>query len=108
MATLTVQQATINGVAPSYVAVAASDVFANNGKTYIHVKNGNAAADTVTIDSLTACNQGSDHDGTFAVPATTGERVFGPFDMSRFNNANGQVTVTHSVTSSVTCAVISL
>jgi len=108
MATLTVQQATIAGVTPTFVAVAASDVFANNGKTYIEVKNGNAGADTVAIDSLVACNQGTDHDGGGSVPATTGDKIFGPFDPTRFNNANGQVTITHSVTATVTCTVFTL
>lgn len=108
MATLTVQQAAITGVTPTFVAVAASDVFANNGKTYIEVKNAGGSADTVTIDSLVACNQGTDHDGGGSVGATTGDKIFGPFDPTRFNNANGQVTITHSFTTSVTCTVFTL
>lgn len=107
MATLTVQNASSAGLAPTYVAVAASDVFANDGRTVIYVKNGGGSPDTVGIDSLVACNQGFDHDGGGSVTNGT-EKVFGPFPASRFNNSNGQVTVTHSFLTSVTCAVIRL
>ena len=107
MALLTVQNATIAGLAPSYGAVSSSDTFPNDGRTVIYVKNGGGSPDTVAIDSLEACNQGSDHDGGGSV--TNGaEKVFGPFDMTRFNNSNGQVTVTNSFTTSVTCAVLRL
>lgn len=108
MATLTVQTLSIAGVTPTFGPVAASDVFANDGRTVIEVKNANAGADTVAIDSIVACNQGGDHDGGSVVAATTGDKIFGPFDPTRFNNSNGQVTITHSVTSSVTCAVYRL
>ena len=107
MATLTVQDSTIAGFTPSYGAVASSDEFPNDGNTIIHVKNGGGSPDTVAIDSLLACNQGSDHNGGSSV--TNGsEKVFGPFNMTRFNNTNGRVTITHSFTTSVTCAVIRL
>jgi len=108
MATLTVQSTALTGLAVTYAAVASSDVFANDGRTVLHVKNAGGSPDTVGIDSLVACNQGSDHDGGGSVPATTGDRIFGPFDPARFNNSNGQVTVTHSFLTSVTCAVIRL
>lgn len=108
MALLTVQDTSLTGTAPTFVAVSASDTFANDGKTVIEVKNANAAADTVGINSITACNQGFDHDAGASVPATTGDRIFGPFTPARFNDTNGQVTVTHSITASVTCAVYRL
>jgi len=107
MATLTVQNSTIAGFVPTYSAVAASDVFANDGRTVIYIKNAGGSPDTVGIDSLVSCNQGSDHDGGGSVTNAT-EKVFGPFDPTRFNNSNGQVTVTNSFLTSVTCAVIRL
>lgn len=107
MATLTVQNSAIAGLAPTYTAVSASDVFANDGRTVIYIKNAGGSPDTVGIDSVVACNQGFDHDGGGSVTNGT-EKVFGPFDMTRFNNSNGQVTVTNSFTTSVTCAVIRL
>jgi len=107
MATLTVQNSSATGFVPTYTAVASSDVFANDGRTVIYIKNGGGSSDVVAIDSLTACNQGGDHDGGSTITAGT-ERCFGPFDPSRFNNSNGQVTVTNSFLTTVTCAVIRL
>jgi hypothetical protein len=107
MATLTVQNSSIAGFVPTYSAVASSDVFQNDGKTVIYIKNGGGSPDTVGIDSAVACNQGFDHDGGSSVTNAT-EKCFGPFEQTRFNNSNGQVTVTHSFLTSVTCAVIRL
>ncbi len=106
MATLTVQKMVLTGVAPTFVAVAASDVFPNDGKTYIEVKNAGGTQDVVTIPAQSTCSQGSLHDSVTTVPITTGDRVIGPFDPTRFNNSSGQVTVNHSFTTSVTCAVV--
>lgn len=108
MATLTVQSTTQAGLAPSFSAVSSSDVFPNDGRTVIEVKNAGGSSDTVAINSIQACNQGFDHDAGGSVPATTGDRIFGPFDPSRFNDSNGQITITHSFTTSVTCAVFRL
>lgn len=107
MATLTVQNCLISGTVPTYSAVASSDEFANDGRTVIYIKNAGGSPDVVAIDSLTACNQGSDHNGGASVTNGT-EQVFGPFDPTRFNNSNGRVTVTNSFLTSVTCAVLRL
>lgn len=108
MATLTVQDTVQTGLAPVFSAVSSSDVFTNDGRTVVEVKNGNASADTVTINSIRACNQGFDHDAGGSVPGTTGDRIYGPFDPARFNDSNGQITITHSITATVTCAVFRL
>jgi hypothetical protein len=107
LATLTVQNSSIAGLVPTYGAVSASDVFANDGRTFVYVKNAGGSPDTVSIDSLVPCNQGVDHNGGGSVTNGT-ERVFGPFDTTRFNDTNGQVTITHSFVTSVTCAVVRL
>jgi hypothetical protein len=107
MATLTVQNSLITGLQPTYSAVASSDVFSNDGRTVIYIKNAGGSPDTVGIDSAVLCNQGFDHDGGGSVTNAT-EKVFGPFEPARFNNSNGQVTVTHSFLTSVTCAVLRL
>jgi len=107
MATLAVQNSLITGLQPTYSAVASSDVFPNDGKTVIYIKNGGGSPDTVGIDSARPCDQGFDHDGGGSVTNAT-EKVFGPFEPARFNNSNGQVTVTNSFLTSVTCAVLRL
>jgi hypothetical protein len=107
VATLAVQKMLLTGVAPTFTAVAASDVFPNDGKTYIEVKNTSGTQDTCTVVAQSTCSQGVLHDSVTVVPITTGDRVIGPFDPTRFNNSSGQCTVTHTQTASVTIAVVS-
>ena len=108
MALLTRQDSTISGVAPTYVAVSASDTFPNDGKTFIYVKNAGGSTDTVAINSIRNCDQGFDHDGGGSLLTAT-ERCYGPFPEGRFNDpTTGLVTITHSFTTSVTCAVVRL
>lgn len=107
MTLLAVQKMALTGVAPTFSAVSASDTFPNDGKTYIEVKNTSATPDTCTVVAQSTCNQGVLHDSITSVPITTGDKVIGPFEMSRFNNASGQCTVTHSTTANVTIAVVS-
>lgn len=108
MAVLTVQKITTAGLAPSFVAAdSAGDEWANGGRTYLHVKNGSAAAVTVTVDSVTKCDQGFDHDVQVTVTAS-GERLIGPFEPRRFNNSSGRVKATYSAVASVTVAALEL
>jgi hypothetical protein len=62
---------------------------------------------TVTFVRQIACSQGVVHTTTVSVPATTGDRVCGPFDPAIFNDANGFVQVTYSAVTSVTVAAYS-
>ncbi len=105
MATITPQSILTTGSPPVFTAVNASDSLTNNGNCYLHVKNTNAAACTVTVDSVTPCNQGFDHDLVVVVPATTGEKIIGPFPVNRYG---GAVAVTYSVTSGVTAALVAM
>lgn len=107
MATLTVQNLVgTTGVIPTYGAAAGGgDVFANDGKTMLHVKNGGGGAIDVTVNSIKACDQGSDHNLVVNV-LNASEKVIGPFDPGRFNNASGQVEVTYSGVTTVTVAAL--
>jgi hypothetical protein len=106
MATLNKQAIAMTGLNPSYGAAAGGgDQFLNTGKEFLHVKNGGGAPVNVTIDSQTACNQGFDHNLVVAV--TNGqERIIGPFDPGRFNDANGYVQIAYSGVGDVTVAVL--
>lgn len=95
------------GLAPVFSnADVAGDTFVNNGKTYLHVKNGSAGAVDVTVNSQQLCNQGFDHNAVVSVPAG-GERIIGPFPQGRFNNGQGQCEAAYSSIASVTVAAIS-
>src|SRR5262245_4469467 len=107
MAALTINDCDLDGFlftgASAYVACAGGgDTFVNDGKTFFHVKNTNAATRTVTANSVTACDQGFDHDIAYVVGATTGECFAGPFPTARFGTT---VTLTYSAVTNLVIAV---
>lgn len=108
MTKMTTQALNLNGITPAFTAVTASDTFDNDGRTYLHVKNGSASSINVTVNAAVLCNHGFDHDVVVAVPASA-ERIIGPLDPSRFNDpTTGLVGVTYSATTTVTAAVFKL
>jgi hypothetical protein len=107
MADLTIQKIDQTGIAPSFVAAdAGGDTFSNDGRTFLHVKNGGGSAITVTIDSVAPCNYGFDHDLQVTVNAGA-EQIIGPFEPKRFNT-DGKVSVSYSDVTSVTVAAFRL
>jgi hypothetical protein len=106
MAELNVQKVVLGGLDPAFSAAdAAGDTFINNGRTFFHFKNGGTAAITATINSVTPCNHGFDHDVAISVPAGD-DRIVGPFPAQRFNDLNNKVSVAYSAVTSVTVAAI--
>lgn len=109
MGTYTPVDPNLTGHAPNLVAVAASDVFPNEGNMLLHVHNGNASTLTVTIKdqgSVSPAGASSFDGDVVETLATSTDKYFGPFDMGRFNDASGNVTVQYSLTSTVTAEVI--
>jgi hypothetical protein len=88
-------------------AGAGGDTIPAGDDIYLRVKNGNAAACTVTVTPSAA---GGPAGTTFAplalspaVALTTGDRIYGPFPPNPFaDTSDGLVHVSYSVTSSVT------
>lgn len=107
MALLTMQQISLPSLTPTYGAVAASDTIANaDDRTFLHVKNASGTADTVTIVIPGNDQFGSAvPDPTVTVPITSGDRMI-PILPTMADPATGLVTVTHSQTTSVTCALL--
>ncbi len=109
MATLAIQIINHTGLSESLAAAAAAgDQFANDGRIFLHVKNSNGASRDVTINSQNNCNQGFDHNITVTVPATTGDKMIGPFPPGRFDDGSGFVQVTYESDAGVTIAAIRL
>lgn len=107
MAQLTPQVVVLTGITPTLVAAeAGGDEFVNSGRDFIHIKNANAAAMDVTIDSQVDCNQGVDHDIMVNIPATSGEKFIGPFPKDRFNDEGGKVQITYSAVTDVTIGIV--
>ena len=112
MATLTAQSIIEAGLEASYAAATGGgDDFVNNGKEFIHVKNGGGGDITVTITAQrTTTNKagfGPMTKSDSVVIVTAGEeRFIGPFPMSAFNNATGKAVITYSGVTSLTIAIL--
>jgi hypothetical protein len=108
MAQLNVEDVSLSGVAPAMVAADVNgDTFSNDGRTMFKVTNGSAAAITATITSPQPCNYGYNHD--VAVNVAAGATVdVGPFPPARFNNHQGNVSVSYSAVTSVTVSPVRL
>lgn len=103
MAVLTRPVASLAGTVQALVAAAAGgDKFPPGDHTMLVVKNADATPKTVTIDSVTPSNYGTDADVVVVVAA--GEtRYIGPFPAQRFASpTDGLVSVTYSAVVSVT------
>lgn len=107
MAVLTAVQPVQGGaVATLAAASAGGDKFNNAGRERFRVRNGSGASINVTFTATGAagCPAGTLHDLVVAVAAGV-EKVFGPFDVTRFNDASGQVSVGYSAVTTVTVGV---
>jgi hypothetical protein len=110
VAVLTVQQVALAGLTPTYAAAAAGgDSFANDGEVFLHVKNTNAAARTVTVASQRPATPGlAPANNAVVVPLTVGDKMIGPFDPTVWNDTNGLVQITYTAETGVTVAAIRL
>jgi hypothetical protein len=113
---LAVQSITKSGITPSYSA-ATVDGFAfdnSSGKVFLHVKNTSGSACTVTVDVPVTVEGLVVADLTFSVPATTGDKMIGPFSPSVYSqdsttpDLDEAVLVNFSVQSGVSVAALKL
>jgi len=110
---LSVQSLTPGGVAPSFSALNATDVYyapRRGGRTILWFKNTGSEA-TITFDVTQSVEGLGLIDPTVTVPATTGERAVGnlPALYEVVGGANdGKVKFSCSVASGVTVAAVSL
>lgn len=107
MALLAPQVVSITGLAPVYSAVAASDTIAPDSGLVLHVKNAGGSIDTATVVVPGSRFGQANPDVAVSVPATTGDRMIkldSPNELA--DPTTGLITVTHSFTTSVTCAYV--
>ncbi len=103
---LAVQELTVVGGAPTFVAAAAAgNHFSNDGRITLEFVNGHTAPITVTIDSFTPCNQGFDHDLIFSIAAGARHRV-PALEAGRFRRADGNTYITYSLVTALTVSAI--
>jgi hypothetical protein len=111
MALLTAQTVTKAGTTPTYSAVNSTDTVAvaTGVLQFLHVKNANAGACTVTLtDSGTTPAGSAATSPTVVVPLTVGDKMIGPLPNSLASTATGLISIGYSLTSSVTAALISV
>lgn len=106
MALLTAQQVSIVGTTPTYGAVAASDTVVPDDRTFLIVKNGSGTIDNCVVVVPGSTFGQANPDVTVAVPITNGERWIGPLNSALADPATGLITITHSQTTTVTCALV--
>jgi len=107
-ATLTVQEISLAGITPSYTAAEGDgNSFANDGDVFLQVKNAGSEI-TVTIQTPAKVGGVDVEEITVVVPATTGDKMIGPFEPTIFNQSGGVVYVDYSAVTSVTVAAIKL
>lgn len=113
MATLTVQQITRVGAAPTFAAATGGgDACPVGTNIYIEVKNGSGSPITVTLATIAGA---APFAGTalaaesFSVPATTGDIVYGPIHPLLFADpTTGMCTITYSAVTSLTIGAFQL
>lgn len=100
MAALSIYVATLAGaVTPPIAAAAGGDSVPGDGVTRVLVNNPTGAAITVTFEAPGTDNFGVAHATAFdaSVSVAAGQtRLFGPFQVSRFNDATQRVQMTYS------------
>ena len=108
-AVLTIQPVVIGGLTPSFTAATATDGFefvGNDGQVFIRIKNTNASTRTATPTPTGKSRSGLSLTGTGVnIPATTGDVLIGPFDVSDYGTT---VTVALSAFADVSAAAIRL
>lgn len=107
---LTTQTVVNTGIVPTYAAITSIPdgfTFTNTGKELLAVVNADSGPTTVSVNSLTPCSQGSDHNLSVIVASGTTQFI-GPFPTSRFNDANNLVAGALTNITAITVAVIKL
>lgn len=105
----TVLQIVRTGLTAAYTAADGTNqnAFANDGRTYLHVKNGGGGSINVTIDTPGSVDGLAVGNLVVAVPAA-GEKIIGPFPTNIYNQTDGKVYVDWSGVTSVTAAAVRL
>jgi hypothetical protein len=89
---------TSNGVTPTYNATAVGgDKFSPGASVFLHVKN-TGTERTLTFATAGKVEELDIADMVAVVPATTGDKMLGPFPAHIFAAADGLVAITYDTT----------
>jgi hypothetical protein len=105
MTILIVQSISRSGVQPIYnTAAGGGDEFLNDGRTWIHVKNGAVVLNITLVSQITV--DGLDVEDLVITVPINDERLIGIFSTEWYNDADGKVQIIYDDASNVTLAVL--
>lgn len=114
MGAIAIQTISESGKVATYGATEGTgDTVENNGKVFLHYKNGSGSEITVTITAQTTSVDSSVYGDLTKANATqaiaaSGECFIGPFAPPAYNNSSSQIVVTYSAVTSLTVAALQL
>jgi hypothetical protein len=98
-----------SGVTPTYnVTDVGGDKFSPGPRVFVHAKNTNAAVRIVTFATAGKLAEFDVADMTATIPATTGDKILGPFPADIFAGTDGLVAMTYDAVTDLTIAVLQL
>lgn len=105
-----VQEINRAGLAETFTAAdnTNGETIPNDGRTFLHVKNTGGGACTVTVATPGQVDGLAIADLTATVPATTGDRLIGPFPPGIYTQADGNVYVDYSTGTGIAVAAVRL
>jgi hypothetical protein len=111
MTTFVTQQVvrTGSGVTPTYNPTSAGgDKFSPGASVWVHAKNTNASPRIITFATAGKLAEFDVADMTATIPATTGDKMLGPFPADIFAAADGLVAMTYDAPTNLSIAVLQL
>ena len=108
---LTPQRLLPSGITPTYTGsllTANTYQIRNNGNVLLHFKKSGAGDCTVTIQTPKTIGGLAVSEQTVTVPATTGDKMIGPFPPNIYNDGNHDLNVTLSEITGLTVAVVEM
>lgn len=108
LTTLTVSQIVKAGLTQALAAANADGSYVpNDGRVFLHVKNGSESSINVTIETPNTVDGNAIADLVVAVGAGV-EKLIGPFAPGIYNDEDANVKVTFSAVTSITIAALRL
>jgi hypothetical protein len=109
VAVLTAQNIARSGLSESFAAATVSgDTFVNDERTFLHIKNTNAATRDVTVTPSRLVDGRAASPLVVTVAALTGDVLIGPFPAADYNNTDNVVSITYSAVTNLTIALVRL
>jgi len=108
---LTPQKILKTGITPAYTGslnIVDTHLIRNTGRMFLHFKKSAAVIANVTIKTPMTVAGLTVQENVVAVPATTGDKIIGPFPPTIFNDSVGDVVFTTDDVDGLTVAALEI